>query len=78
MMRQAGGYSEREQLEQIYENMEYQLYIQLIDQMSMDDLHARVAKIEEANCRLQETRSEPAPTAKPAIATVTYNREDCC
>lgn len=69
-MRQAGGYSEREQLEQIYENMEYQLYIQLIDQMSMDDLHARIAKIEEANRRRQETRSEAAPTAKPAIGDI--------
>jgi len=80
MMRRAGGYSEREQLEQVYENMDpdYQLYVQLTDQMSMSELHARVAKIEEVNRRRQENQPGTTPAAKSTVATVTYNREECC
>jgi len=79
MMRRAGGYSEADQLDQIYENLdpELQLHIRREEVKTFDDLSSRVAHIEAIQRRRKDRQGE-VPTAKGTVAAATYSREECC
>lgn len=83
LMRRAGGYTPRDKVEQIYENLDpdYQLYITLTDTTTLSDLGARAAQYETIVQRRKERQTESATQAKSlrtVVAAATYNREECC
>lgn len=80
MMRRAGGYSGKEQVEQVYENMDpdYQLYITLSEGTTMTELIKKAAQFEEISRRRKNRTDGPKPEPKPIVATTVYNRQECC
>nr|XP_012234646.1 PREDICTED: uncharacterized protein K02A2.6-like [Linepithema humile] len=81
LMRRAGGYSEQEKLEQIYENMnpDLQLYIPLENIHTLSELHAKVANLEKIQQRQKERRPRfPERNNRNPVATATYNKDECC
>lgn len=83
MMRRAGGYTPRDRVEQLYENMDpdYQLYITLTDLTTLGDLTTKAAQYETIMRRRKERRTESTAASsgsKATVAAATYNREECC
>lgn len=77
MMRRAGGYSNDEQLEMLYENMHprYKLHIPRNSLTRVGELFKRAEEIEqlEIQCREWQKHAKPAPAA-----AVAYNHRECC
>jgi len=78
-MRRAGGFSQEDQIDRLYENMhpEYKLYVRLDDISSLSELSARAAEYEAIEKQRRE-RSEKKTPARPTVAATTYSREECC
>lgn len=79
LMRRAGGYSQNEQFDIIYENMNpaYKHYVRIDDVHSIGELQTRAAEFEDILQEQKEVIKWEKDIAKPAIAAV-YNKRDCC
>jgi len=80
MMRRAGGYSDQDRIEQLYENMspDYQLYIRPNEATSIAELSAKALQYEKVEKLRKEQQKTTKREAGPAVAAATYNRDDCC
>lgn len=81
MMRRAGGYSEPDRLEQIYENADpdLQLYVRLEEVRSVTELSSRAAEFEEKHRRRAENKREIRRSDEDAqLAAATYDRATHC
>jgi len=78
-MRRAGGFSQEEQIDRLYENMhpEYKLYVRLDDISNLSELSARATEYETIEKQRRELRNKKTTTG-PAVAAATYCREECC
>jgi len=79
-MRRAGGFSQEDQIDRLYENMspEYKLYVRLDDISSLSELSAQAAEYEAIEKQRRELRNEKKTATGPAVAAATYSREECC
>ena len=79
LTRRAGSYDTHEVLDLVIENMlpKYRLYIRTDELESLPELSRRAADYEEIlECERERSRKiEPTPAS---VATVTYNRDECC
>jgi len=82
LMRRAGGYTEEERVERLYQNMhpDYQWRIRRRDVRTTRDLLLEATEFEDIQKR-QKTATAERPVARDAPITATaasYNRAECC
>lgn len=80
MMRRAGGYTQKEQLDQLYENAdpELQLYVRRDEVVIVAELYGRAASFEEILHRRQDRQRESRKHEEGQVAAATYDRSFCC
>lgn len=82
LARRAGGFQERELVEQVYENMlpEYQLYVPLTEGTTLAELGTKATQFEQIHQRMQSKAASKGSASPSAAATATaaYNRDECC
>ncbi|XP_011707937.1 PREDICTED: uncharacterized protein K02A2.6-like [Wasmannia auropunctata] len=79
LMRRAGGFSEEEQVEQLYQNLhpDYQWRIRRRDIFTKRDLLEEATELEQIQSRQKENPDRSTPRGIP-ITAAAYNRAECC
>ncbi|XP_032679540.1 uncharacterized protein LOC116847992 [Odontomachus brunneus] len=85
LMRRAGGWSAKEQLDLLYENMlpETKRFIRPDEVDSLGELRARVTEVEQIEQQIWERRQKKPENQNlqekiPPAATTPYNKDECC